>query len=81
MMAFFVLMFGGTYAWLAGRPSIDRPLVGFCAIGKTGVFVIVAALWLGSQIAGRSVVLFGGDLVFATIFAWWLASSRRPNME
>jgi len=78
LMAFFVLMFGGTYAWLSRRPAIDRPLVAFCAIGKTGVFLIVVALWLGSQIAGRSVILFGGDLAFATIFAWWLAVSRVP---
>jgi hypothetical protein len=79
LLAFLVLLFGGTYAWLARRPRIDRPLVGFAAIGKAGVFAVVALLWLGSEIPGRSVIVAGGDLVFAGIFAWWLANTGREE--
>jgi hypothetical protein len=74
LLAFFVLLFGGAYAWLALQPTIDRPLVGFAAIGKTGAFCIALALWLIGEAPARSVLAVSGDLVFAGLFFWWLAA-------
>ena len=70
--AFLVALFGGTYAWLARQPTIDRPLVAFCAIGKAGFFVVAFACWLVGEASGRATLAAGGDLLFAAIFAWWL---------
>lgn len=74
LLAFMVALFGGAYAWLAIQPRIDHPLVALSAAGKAGVVVIVLACWLGGQATARSAILFSGDLVFAAIFLWWLAT-------
>ena len=45
-IAVMVTLFAGTYAWLARRPEIDRPLVAFSALGKTGFFAVIFGCWL-----------------------------------
>jgi hypothetical protein len=72
LLASFVLLFGGMYAWLARQPRIDRPMVVLAAIGKTSVFVIAGAFWLTGELPGLTVVAAAGDLTFAGIFVWWL---------
>ena len=78
MMAFFVVLFAGAYAWLARQREIDRPLVAFAAIGKTGAFGIILALWLAGFSPGRGVIAAAGDPILAGIFAWWLFGERQP---
>src|SRR5262249_32717196 len=46
LLAFFVVLFGGAYAWLARQTNIDRPLVALAAIGKAGVFAVLVTFWL-----------------------------------
>ena len=65
MMAFFVVLFAGAYAWLARQREIDRPLVAFAAIGKTGAFGIILALWLAGFSPGRGVIAAAGDPILA----------------
>jgi hypothetical protein len=77
LLGFFVLLFGGAYAWLALQPDIDRPLVAFAALGKTGAFGIILALWLVGGSPGRGVLAASGDLVLAGIFAWWLFGDQQ----
>jgi hypothetical protein len=60
LLAFFVALFGGAYAWLACQPRIDRPLVAVAALGKVG------------DVPGLGVLAASGDVVFAAIFARWL---------
>ena len=72
MLAWFVVLFGGAYAWLACQTNIDRTIVALAALGKTGVFSIILACWLSDVVVGTAVLGATGDLVFATIFAWWL---------
>ena len=75
LLAFFIVLFGGTYAWLAMQPRFDRPLVAFSAIGKAGAFAVVVACWIAGAVEGLAVLAITGDLVFAAIFAWWLLGS------
>lgn len=75
LLAMFVALFGGAYAWLAARPVIDRPLVGFATIGKTAVCIIVVALWLVGDLPARVLLTVSGDAVFAVIFYRWLLNS------
>jgi hypothetical protein len=72
-IAAMVVLFAGTYGWLARQPEIDRPLVAFAALGKTSFFAVVTACWLLGEVPGRAVLGASGDLVFAALFAWWLA--------
>jgi len=76
LLAYFVILFAGAYAWLALQPAIDRPLVGLAAIGKAGVFVVIVTFWLLGEVPGRGVLAASGDLVLAGIFAWWLVGAR-----
>jgi hypothetical protein len=79
MLGFFVVLFGGAYAWLARQPDIDRPLVGFAAIGKAGAFGIILTLWLVGRSLARGVLAATGDLVLAGIFAWWLFGEQQSD--
>jgi hypothetical protein len=72
MLALFVVLFGGSYAWLALQKNIDRPLLAFGAIGKTCAFVLVLTFWLLGEVPARSVMAITGDLIFAGLFFWWL---------
>jgi hypothetical protein len=76
LLAFFVLLFGGAYAWLALQPNIDRPLVAFAAIGKTGAFAIIFIFWVLGEAPARGVLAATGDLIFAGLFLYWLLSTR-----
>jgi hypothetical protein len=72
LLALFVVLFAGAYAWLALQPNINRPLVAFAAIGKAGAFAVVFVFWILGMAPGRGVLPATGDLVLAGIFAWWL---------
>ena len=73
LIALFVLMFGGAYAWAAADPEVRRPLVLLGAIGKAGAFTVVLVCWFLGEASSLSLGAMSGDLVFAAIFAWWLA--------
>jgi hypothetical protein len=77
LLAFFVVLFGTAYAWLACQRIIDRALVALAAIGKVGVFAVIVAFWLLGEAPGRGVLAAAGDLVLAGIFAWWLLGSHQ----
>lgn len=72
LVALFVALFAGAYAWLALQPEIDRPLVALSAIGKAGAFSTFLAMWLLRQFSGLGVLTGTGDLILAAIFGWWL---------
>jgi len=76
IVASFVLLFGGAYAWLATVTPIDRPMLAFGAIGKASVFALTLALWMAAAVGAKTVALVGGDLAFACAFAWWLRVTR-----
>jgi hypothetical protein len=79
LLAVFVSVFGGAYAWLARRPVIDRPLVLVAALCKAGVFAVVFACWLAGELNVRGALVAGVDLAFAAIFGWWLMESSAPQ--
>ncbi|MGH8596372.1 MAG: hypothetical protein ACREXT_06920 [Gammaproteobacteria bacterium] len=81
IVAVFVLLFGGAYAWLALQPEPNRPLVAFSAIGKTSVFVMIAILWLANESSLRGVLAALGDLFFAAAFAWWLLDQKATSTD
>jgi hypothetical protein len=75
LLAMFVFLFAGAYAWLARQAIISRPLVAMSAIGKASAFMVVLACWLAGAAPARGVLGALGDLIFAGIFFAWL---RRP---
>jgi hypothetical protein len=77
MLALMIALFGLAYAWLARRAVVDRVLLGFAAIGKTGAFGLVLGLWIAGQADPRFALLMGGDLLFAALFAGWLLGAER----
>jgi hypothetical protein len=79
LLAIFVLLFGAAYLWLALQPTIDRPLIGFAALGKASVFVAAIVLWLLGEGPGLFVPGATGDLIFAALFSWWLRTGSAPR--
>jgi hypothetical protein len=79
LLALFVILFGGAYAWLAMQPEIDRPLLAFGAIGKACAFVAVALFWAFGEASGRTVLAVTGDLVLAALFFSWLFRTKRTK--
>jgi hypothetical protein len=78
IVAAFVLLFAGCYAWLGTQTEPDRPMVALGAIGKALVVVVVIGLWLAAEASLTSLAIVSGDLVFAALFIWWLNGSSRP---
>jgi hypothetical protein len=79
LLALFLALFGGAYAWLATQPRIDRAFVAFGAIGKALAFASMAGLWLLGLASGRWTLLMAGDLAFAAVFAWWCVVGGRVD--
>jgi hypothetical protein len=77
LLAFFVLLFAGAYAWLALQTHIDRPMIAFAAIGKAGAFAIIFSFWVLGKAPGRGVLAATGDLIFAGLFVYWLLNTRQ----
>lgn len=71
--ALFVLLFGGSYAWLAAHRPLVRPFVAFGAIGKASAFALMLVLWLCGHASLGGVAILSGDLLLAALFAWCLA--------
>ena len=65
--------------WRALQKHIDRPLLAFCAIGKSGVFGIVLLLWLAADLSGRLVLMATGDLALALIWFAWLFNKQNST--
>ena len=76
ILAFLIALFGCAYMWLATRARIDRPLMAFFALGKSGVFVIVLIAWVLGAAPGKGVITAVGDLIFALLFVRWLWATR-----
>jgi len=74
LLALFVLLFGGAYAWLSRQSNIDRPMVVFSAVGKASSFFATVACWLAGAAPAIAVLAITGDLAFAALFTWWLVA-------
>lgn len=81
LLATFVALFGGSYAWVASQPRIDAPMVALGAIGKASAFAVVFAFWLAGAVPGLVVLAISGDLGFAVLFASWLLAAPRVALQ
>jgi len=76
---FLICLLGGMYAWMALQTEINRPMLYVGAIGKAGVFILVAALWSVGSAPLMLVFVASGDLAFATLWFWWLLAGSRSS--
>ncbi|MBS0370487.1 MAG: hypothetical protein JSS57_14940 [Proteobacteria bacterium] len=67
-----VVALGLAYGWLARRPAIDRPLLGFGALVKGTAFLMFAGQWLFGALSGRFVLFASVDIVLALVWLSWL---------
>ncbi|MDP3857133.1 MAG: hypothetical protein Q8Q73_05130 [Stagnimonas sp.] len=79
LLALFVALFGGVYAWLAAQVEINRPVLALGAIGKALAFILGIVLWLAGSTSARWTGLMVGDLLLAALFAAWLWQHRQPG--
>lgn len=76
LAAYLVALFGVCYGWLAVQEDPHQPLLAVGAVGKAGVFVIAAALWLAGSVGAAIVGLASGDLILALLWGWALLIAR-----
>lgn len=72
LLALFIALFGGVYAFLSASAVIHRPLVVLAVIGKTGVFLVALVCLLLGELSPGAFAPAVGDLLFALVFLWWL---------
>jgi hypothetical protein len=77
LVALFLVLFAGAYAWLSVQKQISRPLLALGAIGKAVAFLTFMSLALANLCPARLALGSIGDAVLASIFAWWLLASRQ----
>jgi hypothetical protein len=75
ILAWFVVLFGAAYGWMARQPRIPRPLVALAAIGKAGVFAIALACLLRGDIDRPAFAVAAVDGLFALVFVAWLRTA------
>lgn len=75
--ALVILLFGGTYIWLARSEKINEPVVLLSAIGKAGFFVVALMSCIKGETSFQFLPSAAGDLVMAGIFIGWLMNSKR----
>lgn len=80
LLAVFILLFAGAYAWLSRQPVIDRPLVAMAIVGKTGVFGVALACFLLGEISTRSLAPAVMDLMFGLAFWGWYRATPPPRI-
>ncbi len=79
LLSFLIASFGVVYGWLSLQKKIDRPLVCFSGVVKTGVFIIAFLVWVQGNASGMTVLFTVGDLMFAAVFFGWLLSTKAKN--
>lgn len=79
LLALFIVLFGGVYAWLSRRRVIDRPLVAMAIVGKFGVFFVALVCLLLGDISSKAFAPAVGDLGFGLVFLWWLNGAPSPQ--
>ncbi len=72
LTSYMIAVFGCSYGWLAMQRDPYQPLLCVGAIGKFGVFVIAAGLWLNDAASLALVALASGDLALALLWFWAL---------
>jgi len=77
MLALFIGLFGGVYAWQSRRPVIDRSLIALAAVGKIGVFAVALACLLLGDISVGAFAPAVGDFLFGLYFVHWLRDGYR----
>jgi hypothetical protein len=76
LVALFLVLFAGAYAWLCLAREIARPLVAFAAIGKSFASFTFVFLWFLDLGPARGAAASIGDALLAGIFLWWLLTTR-----
>ena len=72
-----VALFGAAYLWLAFQTTILRPLLLLGAVGKLFAGSLAIYLAVAGALAPITGALVAGDLVFATLWLYYLLSNLR----
>ncbi|HUS24873.1 MAG TPA: hypothetical protein VM369_07980 [Candidatus Binatia bacterium] len=79
MVAMFIFLLAGMYAWLARQERVVKPMVAAGAIGKASAFIVVFALWQAGEASGRAAFTMIADLLLAAAWLAWLIADGRAS--
>ncbi|MEH6519231.1 MAG: hypothetical protein V7742_21335 [Halioglobus sp.] len=76
LISFVIVFFGVIYAWLAMQPNLEKHLLFIGGIGKILFFLVVFLTYLFGHVSANFTALTIGDLIFGSLWLWWLYSNR-----
>ncbi len=68
-------LFGPAYLWLALSTRLSRPLLCVGACGKSLAVLIAWGLYLSNDLAGVTAFVISGDIAFAGLWFYFLATT------
>ena len=72
MFSIWILIFGLGYLWLALSRTFDRTFIATSAAGKLTFSIVIVAFAAMGQLPSSAITSGIGDLVFGSIFVFWL---------
>lgn len=80
-IAVFIFVFGAMYLWVGLTGRADRQFIAIAAAGKLCFFAVL--LWYGitGAISPQAALSGVGDLVFGSLFLYWLLRGADPKLE
>jgi hypothetical protein len=71
-----IALFGVGYWMVASAPEQNRGIVQLGLAGKVLAITLVAAHYLAGNVSLALALVVSGDVIFAVLFAWYLATTR-----
>lgn len=75
----FILVFGAAYLWIGLSGKADRQFVAVAAAGKLSFFGVLVWYWVTGTIPAQAALSGVGDLVFGSLFLFWLVRGSEPK--
>jgi hypothetical protein len=79
LISFVIVFFGVMYAWLALQPNLEKHLLFLGGLGKLLFFLVVFLTWLFGHASSKFAILTIGDLIFGSLWLWWLHTNRSSS--
>lgn len=78
-IAVFIFVFGAAYLWIGLIGKADRQFVFIAATGKLSFFGVLVWYWITGAIPAQAALSGVGDLVFGSLFLFWLMRGSEPK--
>ncbi|MEC4887783.1 MAG: hypothetical protein SAL70_41695 [Scytonema sp. PMC 1070.18] len=79
VIAFWILIFGVVYAWLAIKSQPEKLFIAVAAACKMASAILFFIYWFTGDLPLSSLFAGSGDFIFAILFIFWLFQTRQST--